>query len=153
MVKVAVMMRVMLILSIVGGDDISDDNDEGIGYNGEEEGGVTCAKVSKSWMNLASFIKKHNLTDCAGEELINLLGEQKEKDMLPSSIYKLKKALHLDVVMIKYCSACYKEVKEVCEDETHSGICRLMILPFEEKMKAMYEGMLSLPGNACINVS
>ena len=73
-----------------GGDDISDDNDEGIGYNGEEEGGVTCAKVSKSWMNLASFIKKHNLTDCAGEELIYLLGEQKEKDVLPSSIYKLK---------------------------------------------------------------
>ena len=102
-----------------GGDEFSDYDNASIGYEEDEEGGVTGAtasKVSKSWMNLALFIKKHNLTDCATEELIKLLREHNEKDVLPSSTYKLKKAFHLNVDVRKYCGVCYKEVTEMCQD-------------------------------------
>ena len=52
----------------------------------------------------------------------------------------------------KSCDICYNEVTEMCQDKKHSAICRLMNLPFDEKIKTMYEGMFSLLGSVCINI-
>ena len=118
-----------------GGDDSGDGNDDDstddIGESedsdddfGDEVDDESPKEVNKSWKNLAKFIKKHNLTDAAGDDLIKLLGEKDSSDELPSSIYKLKKAFHLNVNVIKYCAVCYKEVTDICDNKEHAGICR-----------------------------
>ena len=106
----------------VDDDDDEDDNEgggDGDGGDGDDDGGddgggvtdkevfpsSSSEHVNNSWKNLANFMKKHNLTDSAGDELIKLLGEHNPKDALPSSIYKLKKAYSLNVDVVKYCFA------------------------------------------------
>ena len=75
---------------------------------------------------------------CRGGTAI-VIEDHNQNDELPSSIYVLKKAFSLDVDVVKYCAVCLK-VTELCDNKQHKGICRHMILPFEEQMKRMYEG-------------
>ena len=141
----------------VDDDDDEDDNEgggDGDGGDGDDDGGddgggvtdkevcpsSSSEHVNNSWKNLANFMKKHNLTDSAGDELIKLLGEHNPKDALPSSIYKLKKAYSLNVDVVKYCGVCYKEVTDLCDNKQHRGICWHMLFPFQDQMKRMYEG-------------
>ena len=56
--------------------------------NGEEPVMKEC-DANDMWKKLASFIKKHNLTDRAGDDLIKLIETlRNEQDSLPSSMYE-----------------------------------------------------------------
>ena len=126
----------------VDDDDDEDDNEgggDGDDGDGDDDGGGVTDKevcpssssehVNNSWKNVANFMKKHNLTDSAGDELIKLLGEHNPKDAVPS-IYKLKKAYSLNVDVVKYCGVCYKEVTDLCDNKQHRGTC---YFPFKIK--------------------